>query len=168
MKFYFPVGAKRASQRALVVKNLPANAGDIRDTGLIPGSGGSPGGYGNPLQYSCLKNSLESFCLVQSQPLLLLLFCCSVVSDSLQPHRLQHTRLPCPSLFPGVCSNSCPLSRWCHPTILSSVTPFSSCLQSFPESGSFPMSWLFSQMVKVVELQLRYQSFQWIFRIDFI
>ena len=55
----------------------------------------------------------------------------SVVSDSLRPHGLQHARLPCPSLTPGVNSNSCPLSRWCHPTILSSVVPFSSCLQSF-------------------------------------
>ena len=73
------------------------------------------------------------------------LFSRSVVSDSLWPHGLQHTRLPCPSsLSPGACSNSCPLSRWCHPTILSSVVPFSSCLQSFPASGSFPMSWLFA------------------------
>ena len=61
------------------------------------------------------------------------------MSYSLQPHGLQHARLPCPSLSPGVCSNSCPLSWWCHPTILSSVIPFS-CLQSFPASGSFPMS----------------------------
>ena len=54
---------------------------------------------------------------------------------------LQHTRLPCPSLSHRVCSNSCPLSQWCHPTISSSVTLFSSCLQSFPGSGSFPVSW---------------------------
>ena len=62
---------------------------------------------------------------------------------SLQPHGLQHTRLPCPSLSPGACSNSCPLSQWCHPTISSSVVPFSSCLQSSPTSGSFPMSQFF-------------------------
>ena len=68
----------------------------------------------------------------------------SVVSDSLQPHALQHTRLLCPSLSPWVCLNSCPLSQWCHPIISSSVAPFSSCPQSFPASGSFPMSWLFS------------------------
>ena len=61
------------------------------------------------------------------------------MSDSLWPHELQHTRLPSPSLSPGVCSNSCPLSRWCHPTISFSVAPFS-CPQSFPTSGSFPMS----------------------------
>ena len=63
----------------------------------------------------------------------------SVVSDSLQPHGLQHTRFPCPSPTPRAYSNSCPLSRGCHPAISSSVVPFSSCLQSFPASGSFPM-----------------------------
>ena len=71
-------------------------------------------------------------------------FCQSVVSNSLQNHELQHARLPCPSLSPGVCSNSCPLSQWCHPAISSSVTPFSSCPQSFPSSGSFTMSWHFA------------------------
>jgi len=71
-------------------------------------------------------------------------FSCSVVSDSLQPHGLQHTRLLCPSPIPGVDSNSCPLSRWCHPTISPSVIPFSSHLQSFPASGSFPVSQLFA------------------------
>ena len=74
----------------------------------------------------------------------MLLFSCSAMSDSLWPHVLQHTRLPCPSPSPGVCSHSCPFSRWCHPTISSSVVPFSSRLQSFPASGSFPMSWLFA------------------------
>ena len=66
------------------------------------------------------------------------------MSDSLWPQGLQYARLPCPSLSPGVCSNSCALSQWCHPTISSSVTPFCSCRQSFPASGSFPMSWLFA------------------------
>ena len=61
------------------------------------------------------------------------------MSDSLRPHGLQHATLLCPSLSPGVCANSCPLSRWCHPTISSSVAPFSSCPQSLPSSGSFPM-----------------------------
>ena len=74
--------------------------------------------------------------------------CCpfshSVMSNSLQPHRLQHTMLPCPSASPGVYSNSCPLSQWCHPTISSSVVPFSSCPQSFPASGPFQMSQLFA------------------------
>ena len=68
----------------------------------------------------------------------------SVVSDSLQPHGPQHTRPPHPSPTPGVYSNSCPLSQWCHPAISSSVIPFSSRLQSFPESGSFPVSQFFS------------------------
>ena len=67
----------------------------------------------------------------------------SVVSNSLRPHELQHTRPPCPSPTPRVYPNSCPLSRWCHPTISSSIIPFSSCLQSFPISGSFQMSQLF-------------------------
>ena len=76
--------------------------------------------------------------------LLLLLFNHSAVSNSLQPHGLQHARPPCPLRSPSICSNSCPLSQWCHPTISSSVIPFSSGLQSFPASGSFPMSWLFT------------------------
>ena len=65
------------------------------------------------------------------------------MSGSLRPNGLPHSRIPCPSLSPRVYSNSCPLSGWCHPTISSSVTLFSSCLQSFPASGSFPMSQLF-------------------------
>ena len=71
-------------------------------------------------------------------------FSCSVVSDSLRPHEPQHARLPCPSPTPGVYSNSCPLSWWCHPTISSSIIPLSSCLQSFPASGYFPMSQFFA------------------------
>ena len=76
--------------------------------------------------------------------------CCSITqslfnnSNSLWPHGLQHTRLPCPSPSPGVCSDSCPLSQWCHPITSSSVTPFSSCPKSFPASGPFPMSQLFT------------------------
>ena len=66
------------------------------------------------------------------------------MSNSLRPYGLQHARLPCPSLSLGICSNSHQLSRWCHPTISSSVTPFSSWVQSFPASGSFPKSWLFT------------------------
>ena len=91
----------------------------------------------------------------------------SVVSDSLPPHELQHTRLPCQSPTPGAYSDSCPSSRWCHPTISSSVVPFSH-LQSCPASGSF--KWVSSshQVAKVLELQLQNQSFQWIFRTDFL
>ena len=74
----------------------------------------------------------------------MLLFSHSVVSDSLWPHGLHHARLPWPSPSPGACSNSCPLIEWCHPTISSSVIPFSFCLQSFPASGSFLISQLFA------------------------
>ena len=86
--------------------------------------------------YHSLRIILESSLLYQ--------FSCSVMSDSLRSRGLEHTRLPCPSLTPRACSNSCPLSRWCHPTISSSVIPFSSCLQSFPASGSFQMSPFFT------------------------
>ena len=82
------------------------------------------------------------FSLVQSS--------CLVVSDSWRLRGLQHTRLPCPSLSPWACSNSCPLNRRCHPTISSSVVPFSSCLQSFPASGSFPMSQFFTSGVQSI------------------
>ena len=127
---------------------------------------------GNPPQCSCLENprdegawwaaiygvaqsrtrlkrlSSSSSCLkALSHKLdisLLLLFSHSVMSNSLWPHRLQHTRLPCPSPSPGACSNSCPSSHWCHPTISSSIVLFSSCLQSFPASGSFPLSQFFT------------------------
>ena len=83
----------------------------------------------------CQKASSEHTFLVQFS---------SVVSDSLWPHELQHTRPPCPSPTPGVHPNPCPLCWWCHPTISSSVVPFSSCPQSFPELESFPMSQLFA------------------------
>ena len=87
------------------------------------------------------SNIRQTYCLVLRLPVQ---FSCSVVSDSLWPHGLQHARLPCPSPTPRTYSNSCPSSRWCHPTISSSVIPFSSCLQSFPASGSFPMSQFFA------------------------
>ena len=96
----------------------------------------------------------------------LLLFSHSVVSDSLRPHGQEYARLPCPSLSPRVCSNSCPLSCWCHSTLSSSVIPFSSCLQSFPASGLFQWDGSSHQMAKVLELQFQHQFFQWLFRID--
>ena len=71
-------------------------------------------------------------------------FSCSVMSNSLRHHESQHARPPCPSPTPWVYSNSCPLSQWCHPAISSSIGPFSSCPQSLPASGSFPMSQLFA------------------------
>ena len=88
-------------------------------------------------------------------------FSCSVVSDSLQPHELQHARPPHPLPTPWVHSNLCPLSQWCHPTISSSVVPFFSRFQSFPASGFFQMSQLFTLVAKVLQFQLQHQSFQW-------
>ena len=100
-------------------------------------------------------------------------FSCSVVSDSLQPHGPQHARPPCPSPTPGVYSNSYSLSQWCHPTISSSVIPFSSHLQSFLELGLF--KWVSSshRVAKVLDFQLQHQSFQWtprtdLFRMDWL
>ena len=90
-----------------------------------------------PLYFFLKQSNIHlSLCSVQ--------FSHSVVSDSLWPHGLQHARPPCLSPVPGACSNSCSSSQWCHPTISSSVIPFTSCLQSFPESGSFPMSQFFT------------------------
>ena len=91
-------------------------------------------------------------------------FSCSVVSDFLRPHEPQHARPPCPSPTPGAHPNPCPLNWWCHPTISSSVIPFSSCPPSFPASGSFPMS----QVAKVLKIQLQHQSFQWTSRTDLL
>ena len=88
------------------------------------------------------SDCLAFFSGLNHRMVLLLLFSHSIMSDALQPHRVQHTRLPCPSLSPEVCSDLCPLSRWCHPAISSSVALFSSCPQSFPASGSFPKSQL--------------------------
>ena len=84
-------------------------------------------------------------------------FSSSVVSNSLQPHGLQHAKLPCPSPTAGACSNSCPSSRWCHPTISSSVVPFSSCLQSFQASGSFPMNQFFTSGGQSISQSMKFQ-----------
>ena len=88
---------------------------------------------------------------------------------TLWPHESQHARPPCPSSPPRVHPNPCPLSWWCHPTISSSVIPFSSCPQSFPASESFPMSQLFTSLVaEVLEVQLQHQSFRWTPRTDLL
>ena len=94
--------------------------------------------------YSCFANRFISIIFLDSVHIHSVQFSCSVVSDSLLPHGLQQTRPPCPSSTPGVYSNSCPLTRWCHTTISPSVVPFSSCLQSFPASGFCQMSQLFT------------------------
>ena len=104
---------------------------------------------------STLYLGLLRWCSVQ--------FSCSVMSDSLLPHGLQQTMFFCPLRTPVVCSNSGPSKWWCHPTIPSSVIPFSSCLQSFPASGSFPMSQFCTSDGQSIGIQLQYQSFQWIF-----
>ena len=90
------------------------------------------------------------------------------MSDSLQPHGLQHTKLPCPSLTPGVYSNSSPSSRWCHPTISSFVIPFSYCLLSLPASGSFPMSQFFASGGQNIGVSASVSVLQWIFMTDFL
>ena len=97
------------------------------------------------------------------------LFSRSVVSDSLWPHGLQHTRLPYPSLSFWLCSNSCPLSQWCQSTISSSAAHFSSCPQSFPASRSFPKNWLFTPGGQSIKASASASvDFQWIFSVDFL
>ena len=92
----------------------------------------------------------------------------SVQSDSLRPHGLQHSRPPCLSPTPGDYSNSCPLSRWCHPSISFSVVPFSSCLQSFPASGSFPVSRLFASGNQSIGVSASASAFPMNIRTDFL
>ena len=120
----------RQLNRALVQAHLafPLAAVLQRSSPVLP--------PGCPICQTKYRLGWKRFQLVQSS--------CSVVSDSLWPQGLQHARLPYPSLSPEVCSNSHPLSQWCHPTISSSVVPFSFRLQSFPASGSFPMSQFFA------------------------
>ena len=90
------------------------------------------------------------------------------MSNSLLHHGLQHARLFCPPLIPGVCSSSYSLSWWSYLTISPSAAPFSFCIQSCPVSKSFPMSQLSHQVAKALELLLQQQSFQWIIRVDFL
>ena len=103
--------------------------------------------FSHPMLYLHRSNCFQFFQLF----LLILLFSRPVLSDSLRPHGLQHTRFLCPSLSPRVCSNSCPLSWWCYPTISFSITFFSSCPESFPASGSFPVSQLFASGGQSIE-----------------
>ena len=136
-----------------------------QQTGLPPHSALTIRGKPNKQKLSTNLNAYKA-CTNHWTKIQFIQFICSVVSDSLWPHGLQHARPPCPSPSPKVYSSSCPLSRWCHPTISSSVVPFSSCLQSFPASKSFLMSLQFASGGQILELQLQCQSFQWIFRID--
>ena len=114
----------------------------------------SPGLYGD-LSFSLYCDiPLSKDCSCFWKEPKLLLFSHSGISDSLQSHGLQHARLPCPSPSPRTGSNSCPLSRWCHPIISSSFGPFASCLPSFTASGSFPISRLFRSRGQVLEFQI--------------
>ena len=128
----------------ICIRMLP-NANNPSGVGAPPGSEGTfLTTFFTLLSFrnSSWLNGLSTFLRMP----LRLLFSCSVVSYSLQPHGLQHTRLPCPSQSPRVCSDSSPLSQWCHPTISLSLIPFSSCFQSFPASESFPVSWPFTSI----------------------
>ena len=180
----------------LVVKNLPANAGDVRNTGLIPGWGRSPGGeHGNthssilywripwiedPIGSQWVRYDWSDFAFMHN---LLFMFTSLLDSNSFiqfsSVQSLSRVWLFATLLIAArqaslsitnsrVYSNSCPSSRWCHPAISSSVVPFSSCPQSLSASGSFPMSQLFAWVAKVLEFQLQHQSFQWTPRTDLL
>ena len=146
------VGNSGSPSSSLVIKNSLAFALDIGSLVVV--------GRFRDLGITILTASSMAFSSVQ--------FGRSVISDSLQPHGLQHIRLHCPSPTPRVYSNSYPLSRWCHPTISSSVVPFSSYPQSFPASWSFQMSQLFASGGQVLEFQLQHQFFQWTPRTDLL
>ena len=111
-------------------------------SGYLWGEGSGKGQYGGRGLRS--TNYYTVYIISQKKKKISLQFSHSVMSYSLRPHGLQHIRLPCPSPTPGAYPNSCPSSQWCHPTISSSVIPLSSCLQSFPASGSFQMSQFFT------------------------
>ena len=115
-----------------------------------------------------LKLSIQKTKIMASGPISSVQFSCSVMTNSLRPRGLQYARPPCPSPTPRIYSNSCPLSRWCHSTISSSVVPFSSHLQFFPVSGTFQRVSSSHQVAKALEFQLQHQSFQGIFRTDFL
>ena len=126
------------------------SACQVGDAGSTPEWGRSPGeGNGIQPQSSHLGNPMDGGAWPAT-----VFFSCLVVFDSVTPW----STLPCPSPSPRACSNSCPLSQWCHPTISSSVAPFSSCLQSFPASGSFPVSQLFASGGQSIEASASVQS----------
>ena len=113
-------------------------------------------------------SELFQFRIFLASPVFSVQFSHSAMSVSLRPHESQHARPPCPSPAPGVYSNSCPLSRWCYPTASSSTVPFSFCLQSSQHQGLFKWVNSLHQVAKVLDIQLWHQSFQWIFRTDFL
>ena len=144
-----------------VVKNLPANAGDV---GLILGLGRTSGeGNGNLLQYSCLGKPMdwEAWWATVSVQLL------SSVQLFVTPWTVAHQASLSITNFHSLLK-LIPLSWWCHPIISSSIIPYFSCLQSFPASGSFQMSQFFPSGGQSIKFQFQHQSFQWIFRTDFL
>ena len=158
--FLGPPLSSHCSVRLIILFNLPHlphNPGPTlvyEYTLFFPSWLPFPGMYSNQIQKPIFK-VLSYFFKYHLSPVNLLdlvRFSRSVVSDSLQPHGLQHARFPCPSPTPGTCLNSCPSNRWYHQTISSSVIPFSSCPQSFPASGSFPRSQFFTSGGQSIEV----------------
>ena len=143
VSWLFALGGQRIETSALA-SVLPINSQSSFPLGLN-GFLAVQGTLKSLLQHHSQRHQFFStaffYCLVVTS---IHQFSCSIVSNSLRSHGLQHARPPCPSPTLWVYSNSCPLSQWCHPTISSSTIPFSSCLQSFPASGSLPMSQLFA------------------------
>ena len=130
------------------------------------------GGHLSPnFGYYVDKNTLTHVSKCTEANIFVAICCCYSVTKWCMtlcyPHGLQHARLPCPSLSPGVCSNSCPLSWWCHSAISSSVTS-SPALNLSQHQGLFQWDGSSHQVVKVLEFKLQHQSFQWIFRVDFL
>ena len=111
---------------------------------------------------SCPMDWNQCFCFFSAS--------CSLAKScrTLWPYELQHTRLPCPSLSPWVCSNSCPLNQWCHPTVLSSVFPSPLALNLSQHRGLFQLVSSSYHVTRVLEHYLQHQSFQWIFRVDIL
>ena len=122
----------------------------------------------NTFDILCLTASLPNSCGLVPSRFSSVQFSSSVVSDSLQPHGLHHASLPCPSPTPRAYSYSHPSSQWCHPTISSSVIPFSSCFQSFPVSGSFPVSQFFKSGGQSIGVSASASVLPMIFRTDFL
>ena len=134
-------GNPEEQRRLQIPSQMSLSSGTVKGTRANPTSTIHMLLHSNLVETRLAANQRRS---LSTREISLLLFSRSVVSSSMYLHGLQHTRLPCPSPTPRACSSSCQLSQWCQPTISSSVVPFSSCPQSFPASGSFPMSRLFT------------------------
>ena len=159
---------------------LPFPPGDLPDSGIEPLSSALAGGFfiteppGKPgyslvnkAKWACGHGASRIGKVGRAHQFSSVHFSCSAAPDSLRPHERQHARPPCPSPTPRAYPNSCPLSWWCHPTISSSVIPFSSCPQSFPASESFQMSQFFASGGQSIAW-LQHQSLQWTPRTDLL